>query len=151
MRSLAVSLSSCIYQCLCDSDSFYVNLARAAEPGQEGFIGYVSACHCSFYNHSFCTLLMCAWYKKIYKKESMLHFILCVVLCSVELAVKCLFSDRRPVLRLSCLWMPFLPVSHCHIVLYAHTKICSSFFFMRKFSVFCLIIRCMQLQVTNMS
>ncbi|XP_070175544.1 dmX-like protein 2 isoform X2 [Littorina saxatilis] len=39
MRSLAVSLSSCIYQCLCDSDSFSVNMARATEPGQDGFIG----------------------------------------------------------------------------------------------------------------
>ena len=47
--------------------------------------------------------------------------------------------------------MPFLPVSHCYIVLYTHRKMCSSFFFMRMFSVFCLIIRCVELQVTNMS
>nr|KAG5690690.1 hypothetical protein BaRGS_013476 [Batillaria attramentaria] len=37
MRNLSVALSSCIYQCLCDSDSFYVNLARATDPGLEGF------------------------------------------------------------------------------------------------------------------
>ncbi|KAL8625455.1 hypothetical protein ACOMHN_018600 [Nucella lapillus] len=37
MRSLAVSLSSCIYQCLCDSDSFSVNMARAAD--QDTFMG----------------------------------------------------------------------------------------------------------------
>ncbi|PVD19781.1 hypothetical protein C0Q70_20272 [Pomacea canaliculata] len=37
MRNLSVSLSSCIYQCLCDSDSFYVNMARTNDPGLEGF------------------------------------------------------------------------------------------------------------------
>ncbi|XP_076465247.1 dmX-like protein 2 isoform X2 [Babylonia areolata] len=41
MRSLAVSLSSCIYQCLCDSDSFSVNMARAADTNQETFMGGV--------------------------------------------------------------------------------------------------------------
>ena len=87
MRSLAVSLSSCIYQCLCDSDSFYVNLARAAEPGQEGFIGFVSACHCSFYSHSFCTLLMCAWYKKK-KRKKRVHVVFHFV-CSIMLSGTC--------------------------------------------------------------
>lgn len=39
MRNLAMSLSSCIYQCLCDSDSFSVNLAKATETAQDTFMG----------------------------------------------------------------------------------------------------------------
>lgn len=39
LRDLAVALSSCIYQSLCDSDSFSVD---AADVGIDGFIKYVS-------------------------------------------------------------------------------------------------------------
>lgn len=38
LRNLAVALSSCIYQCLCDSDSFVVSL-NDEDVGLEGFTG----------------------------------------------------------------------------------------------------------------
>jgi hypothetical protein len=37
MRNLSVSLSACIYQCLCDSDSFVVSLNEQTDVGLEGF------------------------------------------------------------------------------------------------------------------
>lgn len=76
MRSLAVSLSSCIYQCLCDSDSFYVNLARATEPGLEGFIGLVLVCHCSQFFHR---LFLYSAEVSLVLRKSMFHLILYVV------------------------------------------------------------------------
>ena len=42
LRDLAVALSSCIYQSLCDSDSFSVS-HESTEVGIDGFIKYVIA------------------------------------------------------------------------------------------------------------
>ena len=38
MRNLSIALSSCIYQCLCDSDSFVVSLNENTDVGLEGFL-----------------------------------------------------------------------------------------------------------------
>ncbi|XP_071118494.1 dmX-like protein 2 isoform X1 [Haliotis cracherodii] len=47
LRNLAVALSSCIYQCLCDSDSFVVSL-NDEDVGLEGFTGPNFVCQASY-------------------------------------------------------------------------------------------------------
>ena len=37
LRNLSAALSACIYQCLCDSDSFVVQLSDHTDVGMEGF------------------------------------------------------------------------------------------------------------------
>jgi len=37
MRNIAAALSACIYQCLCDSDSFIVSVNDCVDVGMEGF------------------------------------------------------------------------------------------------------------------
>lgn len=37
MRNLCIALSSCIYQCLCDCDSFVVSLKESNDASLEGF------------------------------------------------------------------------------------------------------------------
>jgi hypothetical protein len=37
MRNLSIALSSCIYQCLCDCDSFVVSLKESNDASLEGF------------------------------------------------------------------------------------------------------------------
>ncbi|KAK3098460.1 hypothetical protein FSP39_019692 [Pinctada imbricata] len=40
MRDLSIALSSCVYQCLCDCDSFVVSLNENTDASLEGFTGY---------------------------------------------------------------------------------------------------------------
>lgn len=47
LRNLSVALSSCIYQCLCDSDSFVVSMADL-DVAMEGFTRSVSSAVCAF-------------------------------------------------------------------------------------------------------
>ncbi len=37
LRNLSAALSACIYQCLCDSDSFVVAISDTVDVGMEGF------------------------------------------------------------------------------------------------------------------
>ncbi|KAK6180445.1 hypothetical protein SNE40_012599 [Patella caerulea] len=48
LRNLAVALSSCIYQCLCDSDNFVVSLNENIDIGLEGFTSSNVACQASY-------------------------------------------------------------------------------------------------------
>ncbi|ESO86706.1 hypothetical protein LOTGIDRAFT_235301 [Lottia gigantea] len=48
LRNLAVALSSCIYQCLCDSDNFVVSLNDNMDIGLEGFSSPNFACQASY-------------------------------------------------------------------------------------------------------
>ncbi|KAL3867333.1 hypothetical protein ACJMK2_044544 [Sinanodonta woodiana] len=47
MRNLSIALSSCVYQCLCDSDSFVVSLNENQDVGLEGFTSHNFAIHAS--------------------------------------------------------------------------------------------------------
>ena len=42
LRNLSAALSACIYQCLCDSDNFVVQMSDAVSIGMEGFARFVS-------------------------------------------------------------------------------------------------------------
>lgn len=42
MRNLSLALSACVYQCLCDCDSFVVSLSENADASLEGFTRYVT-------------------------------------------------------------------------------------------------------------
>lgn len=41
LRNLSAALSACIYQCLCDSDSFVVAISDVVDVGMEGFTRYL--------------------------------------------------------------------------------------------------------------